>query len=71
MEKSYVNGQTLIGDIVNNYPEATEVLTAMGMHCLGCPASQAESLEDACAVHCIDAAMVTEAVNNRIQKERG
>ncbi|MBO6310305.1 MAG: DUF1858 domain-containing protein, partial [Oribacterium sp.] len=39
------------GEIVNNYPETAEVLLGIGMHCLGCPASQAESLEDACAVH--------------------
>ena len=46
-----VTGQTLIGEIVNNHPEAIEILLSIGMHCLGCPASQMESLEDACAVH--------------------
>lgn len=40
----------MIGEIVNQYPETAEVLLGIGMHCLGCPASQAESLEDACAV---------------------
>ena len=44
----------LIGEIVNQYPETAEVLLGIGMHCLGCPASQAESLEDACAVHGVD-----------------
>ena len=51
MDNTYVNEKTLIGEIVNNYPETAEVLFGIGMHCLGCPASQAESLEDACAVH--------------------
>ena len=51
MENTYVNEKTLIGEVVNRYPEAAEVLFGIGMHCLGCPASQAESLEDACAVH--------------------
>ena len=51
MENTFVTRKTLIGEIVNNYPEVVDVLLSVGMHCLGCPASQAESLEDACAVH--------------------
>ena len=49
MGTTVVNRKTLIGEIVNQYPETAEVLLGIGMHCLGCPASQAESLEDACA----------------------
>ena len=44
METTYINKKTLIGEIVNRYPETAEVLLGIGMHCLGCPASQAESL---------------------------
>ena len=62
-----VNEKTLIGEIVRNYPEAIEVLMSIGMHCLGCPASQMESLEDACAVHGFDSAPVVEAINARIR----
>ena len=40
METNYVNGNTLIGEIVKTYPETIEVLFKIGMHCLGCPASQ-------------------------------
>ena len=61
-----VTGKTLVGEIVNLYPEAAEILFSMGMHCLGCPASQAESLEDACAVHGIDPQTVIEKINARI-----
>ena len=70
MENMFVTGKTLVGEIVREYPEAVEVLLACGMHCLGCPASQAESLEDACAVHGLDAAKVAEAVNGRIAEAR-
>lgn len=70
MEKTYVNGKTLVGEIVNNYPEAIDVLFEIGMHCLGCPASQAESLEDACAVHGLDPAPVVEKINNKIAEKR-
>ena len=66
----YVNEKTLIGEIVNTYPESIEVLLSVGMHCLGCPASQAESLEDACAVHGLDPVVVAKAVNSAIADER-
>ena len=46
-----ISAKTLVGEIVRNYPECIDVLLNIGMHCLGCPASQMESLEDACMVH--------------------
>lgn len=61
-----VTGQTLIGEIVNKHPEAIEILLSIGMHCLGCPASQMESLEEACMVHGIPAEQVIEAINKKI-----
>ena len=61
-----INEKTLIGEIVMNHPEAIEVLMSIGMHCLGCPASQMESLEDACAVHGMDPGPVVDAINARI-----
>ncbi len=61
-----VTGKTLIGEIVMKHPEAVDVLMSIGMHCLGCPASQMESLEDACAVHGVDPSAVAEAINARI-----
>ena len=61
-----VNANTLIGEIVRNYPESVEVLLSIGMHCLGCPASRMESLEQACAVHGIPAQQVVDAINEKI-----
>ena len=43
-----------IGALLEANPEKAEILLVAGMHCLGCPASQAETLEEACAVHGID-----------------
>jgi len=45
---------TKIGDILENAPEKAEILLQAGMHCIGCPASQMETLEEACEVHGID-----------------
>ncbi len=41
----------LIGDILDIDSSAAEYFFAIGMHCLGCPASRNESIEQACAVH--------------------
>ncbi|MBO4845529.1 MAG: DUF1858 domain-containing protein [Lachnospiraceae bacterium] len=40
-----------IGDILRSNPQVAPVLMEAGMHCLGCPASQGESLEEAAMVH--------------------
>lgn len=45
---------TKIGDLLEQYPDKADILLDAGMHCLGCPASQAETLEEACMVHGID-----------------
>lgn len=41
----------LIGDLIRTYPEAVEVLLNAGLGCVGCPASQMESIEEAAYVH--------------------
>ncbi len=45
---------TKIGDLLEQFPDKADILLEAGMHCLGCPASQGETLEEACAVHGID-----------------
>lgn len=46
-----VTKDTLIGDIVNADRSTAPFFFEMGMHCLGCPASASETLEEACMVH--------------------
>ena len=43
-----------IGEILVNKPEVAPILMEAGMHCLGCPAAQGESLEEAAMVHGMD-----------------
>ncbi len=69
-EELYVTRESLIGEIVNEYPEAIDVLFSIGMHCLGCPASQAESLEEACAVHGFEPSAVVREINKKIADAR-
>ncbi len=41
----------VIGDVLDEAPETATFFLDMGMHCLGCPSSRGETIEDACAVH--------------------
>lgn len=43
-----------IGEILRANPDVAPVLMEAGMHCLGCPSAQAESLEEAAMVHGLD-----------------
>ena len=54
---------TKIGDLLEKAPEKADILLEAGMHCLGCPASQMETLEEACEVHGIDVNEVLEKLN--------
>ncbi len=58
-----INKDTTIGEILEKAPEKAEILLEIGMHCLGCPASQMETLEEACEVHGIDVNEVLEKLN--------
>lgn len=58
------NKDTKIGEILQKAPEKAEILLEVGMHCLGCPASQMETLEEACNVHGIDVNELLEKLNS-------
>ena len=58
-----ITADLLMGDIIQAYPEAAEVLMEAGMHCVGCPSSLMESLEDACLVHGLDEGELLEKLN--------
>ena len=58
-----INKDTRIGEILMNAPEKAQILLEVGMHCIGCPASQMETLEEACDVHGIDVEEVVERLN--------
>ena len=49
-----VTKDTVIGDILDNDFDVAPLFMEIGMHCLGCPASRGETIEEACAVHGVD-----------------
>ena len=59
-----VTKDSLIGDVLDYDVNTAEFFFAIGMHCLGCPSSRGESIEQACAVHGIDADKLTKQLND-------
>ena len=59
-----VTKDMLIGDILDADSGTAEFFLNMGMHCLGCPASRGESIEEACEVHGVDCNEMIEKINN-------
>lgn len=58
-----IDKTTKIGELLEKAPEKAQILLDAGMHCLGCPASQAETLEEACEVHGIDVEELIKKIN--------
>ena len=58
-----ITKETLIGEMLQSDMGIAYVLMQCGMHCVGCPSSIGESLEEACAVHGLDADAVLEAIH--------
>lgn len=52
-----------IGELLRSNPDVAPILLDAGMHCLGCPASQGESIAEAAMVHGIDADALLEKLN--------
>ena len=46
-----ITKDTIIGDILTTAPQTAPLFMNIGMHCLGCPASRNETVEQACLVH--------------------
>ena len=58
-----ITKDTIIGDILDIAPQTAPVFMSIGMHCLGCPASRGETVEQACMVHGVDVNALLEQIN--------
>lgn len=61
-----ITKETIIGDILDIAPDTAPLFLEIGMHCLGCPASRGESIEEACMVHGVDADELVAKLNAHI-----
>ena len=56
-------------DILDADRETVPFFLEMGMHCLGCPASRGETVEEACAVHGVDADELVNKINEFLKNK--
>lgn len=63
-----ITKNSIIGDVLDKYPETAETFFSIGMHCLGCPASRGETIEEACMVHGADADALVESLKEIVSK---
>lgn len=62
-----INKNMIIGEILRIDSGLVPILLDAGMHCLGCPSSQMESLEDACMVHGMDVNVLVRKLNAQLE----
>ena len=58
-----ITTDTTIGELIALYPQVAPILFQVGMHCLGCPSAQMETLGEAAMVHGLDADLLVEKIN--------
>ena len=66
-----VTKQSVIGDVLDHDIETAKFFFEIGMHCLGCPASRGETIEEACAVHGTDADELVKKINEFLTAKTG
>ena len=59
-----ITKEMTIGEILRTNPDVASILMEEGMHCLGCPSAQGESLEEAAMVHGMDADVLVQQIND-------
>ena len=64
-----IEKDTIIGDILDVAPQSAPLFFAIGMHCLGCPSSRGETVEEACMVHGVEVDKLLALVNEEANKE--
>ncbi len=64
-----VDKNSIIGDVIDKDPNTAEFFMEIGMHCITCPVSRMESIEEACGVHGVDPDELIEVLNNYFEKK--
>ena len=64
-----VTRETIIGDILDMDQTTAPFFLEMGMHCLGCPSSRGETVEQACMVHGVNADELVAKLNEHLQNK--
>ena len=66
-KKTKITKKTKFSELMQKHPEAIEVLLSKGMHCIGCPASAMETIEDGAKAHGIKPEKLVKEINKKIE----
>jgi hybrid cluster-associated redox disulfide protein len=69
MKMAQVTKEMIIGDIIRIDQGVIPILMGAGMHCVGCPSAQGESLEEACMVHGMDVEILVGNINAYLENK--
>lgn len=63
-----ITKETLIGDVVENFPKLVDTFYKNGLYCIGCPSTKYETIEQGSMVHGIDPLKVVEDLNINMKR---
>ncbi len=64
-----INKSTMIGELLTIDADVAPLLLNIGMHCLGCPSSQMETIEEAALVHGIEPDSLVDEINSFLESK--
>ena len=70
IKMAQVTKEMTIGELLNMNPNVAPILMEIGMHCLGCPSSQMETIEEAAYVHGIEPDLLVARVNAFVESRQ-
>jgi len=65
-----ITKKTKFSELLEKYPEVSEILFEKGMSCIGCPMAQQETLEQGCLMHGMDADKLVKELNEKLKKKK-
>lgn len=66
-KKNVITKDMTIGEVLKISPDLAEVFMGFGMHCISCPVSQMETVEEAGAVHGVDIKFLLKKLNENVK----
>lgn len=63
-----INKDMSVGEVLDKYSNAQEILGGFGLHCFGCPMSRMETIEEAAAAHGVDLNFMLKKLNEDLEE---
>ena len=69
-KEELINKDITIGEVLELDENLADVFMGFGMHCISCPVSQMETVEEACLVHGLECDFVLKKLNENVKKKK-